>query len=156
MKPLDQLLRENHKNTPLAGAAFGLLFPITATLIRIANSNLPFEFSSVVTTQASDSLLWIVDTAPFFLGLFAFYAGRRQDNLQEVNNELKQRRTELENIKINLERRVEERTRELEQHNKELDSANAQLQRRAAQFEALAQVSQSITSIRDLQALLSR
>ena len=154
MKRLKQLLKTEAQKYALIGAVFGLLFPIFATLIRIANSNLPFEFSSVVTVQATDSLLWIIDTAPFFLGLFAFFAGQRQDNLQKLNIELKQRENELENIKNNLERSVEERITELATRNNELDSANTQIRRRAAQFEALAQVTQSITSIRDIHELL--
>lgn len=149
-----QLLKTEAQKYALTGAAFGLLFPIFATLIRIANSNLPFEFSSVVTVQATDSLLWIIDTAPFFLGLFAFFAGQRQDDLQKLNIELKQRENELENIKENLERSVEERITELAGRNNELDSANTQIRRRATQFEALAQVTQSITSIRDIHELL--
>lgn len=53
-----------------------------------------------------------------------------------------------------LETRVSERTSELEERSLELAVANTQIQRRSAQFEALAQVAQSITLIRDLQELL--
>ena len=154
MKRLNQLLKTEAQKYALAGTVFGLLFPVTATLMRIANSNLPFELSSIITVQVTDSLLWIIDTAPFFLGLFAFLAGQRQDNFQKLNIELKQRENELENIKKNLERNVEERTTELEARNKELDQANTQIRRRTTQFEALAQVTQAITSVRDLHELL--
>ncbi|MEO5887342.1 MAG: GAF domain-containing protein [Anaerolineales bacterium] len=154
MKRHKQLLKTETQKYALTGAVFGLLFPVAATLIRIANSNLPFELSSVVTVQATDSLLWIIDTAPFFLGLFAFFAGQRQDNLQKLNIELKQREDELEDIKKNLERTVEERITELAGRNNELDGANTQIRRRAAQFEALAQVTRAIISVRDLHELL--
>lgn len=63
---------------------------------------------------------------------------------------------ELTELRDALEARVEERTRELENRNEELDNANSQIQRRATQFEALAQVSQSISVIRDPQVLLPR
>ncbi|HSG44872.1 MAG TPA: GAF domain-containing protein [Anaerolineales bacterium] len=53
-----------------------------------------------------------------------------------------------------LETRVSERTSELEERSLELAAANTQIQRRASQFEALAQVAQSITLIRDIQELL--
>src|SRR5258706_1439078 len=55
-----------------------------------------------------------------------------------------------------LEQRVEERTGDLATRSKELESANIRIQRRAVQFEALAQVTQTITAIRDLQQLLPR
>jgi len=63
---------------------------------------------------------------------------------------------ELMNLKMSLEQRVEERTIALTQRGKELEFAYTRLQRRAAQFEALAQVMQTITSVRDLQQLLPR
>lgn len=131
----------------LAGAVFGLLFPVAATLVGIANSNLPYELSSIITVQSSDSLLWIIDTAPIFLGLFAFFAGQRQDNLQKVNTELKQRENELENIKTNLEKSVEERTRELV-------IVNQQTVKQAEQLRLIADVARSIISIQDIDRLL--
>ncbi len=64
--------------------------------------------------------------------------------------------SELKTSIDSLEMRVAERTKEVEQRSRELETANAQIQRRAAQFEAMAQVAQSIASIRDLQELLPR
>jgi GAF domain-containing protein len=63
---------------------------------------------------------------------------------------------ELTDLKVSLEQRVNERTTELQQLGMELEFANKQIQRRAAQLEALAQVMQTITSVRDLQELLPR
>jgi GAF domain-containing protein len=62
--------------------------------------------------------------------------------------------TELVGLKESLERRVVDRTSELSERSLELEIANTQIQRRATQFEALAQVTQTITSIRDLRELL--
>lgn len=67
----------------------------------------------------------------------------------EANRELKE-------LQVSLEQRVEERTGELMQRGGELEAANRQIQRRAAQLEALAQVMQAITSVRDLRELLPR
>lgn len=156
MTRLNELPKTEAQKYALAGALFGFLFPIIATFMSIAKSNLPFKLSSVVAVQSTDSLLWVIDTAPFFLGLFAFIAGQRQDNFHRLNSVLIKREKELENIKRNLERNVEERTSELAARNNELDRANTHIQRRATQFEALAQVTQSITSIRDIQELLPR
>lgn len=147
MNQLHELPRTETQKYTLSGALFGLLFPVVATLIRIANFNLPYELSSVVTVQSSDSLLWIIDTAPFFLGLFAFFAGQRQDNLQKLNNELKQRENELEKFKANLEKSVEERTRELV-------IVNQQTLKRAEQLRLIADVARSTISIQDIDRLL--
>lgn len=57
-------------------------------------------------------------------------------------------------LQAELEERVAQRTEELANRSEELEIVNVQIQRRASQFEALAQVTQSITSIRDLQELL--
>jgi GAF domain-containing protein len=129
---------------------------MAATLIRIATSNLPFRFSSAIAVQSADPILWITDTAPFFLGLFAFYAGQRQEILQQANKALKQKENELDDIKTNLEQNIEERTAELAIRNQELARTNRLLLRHAKQFEALVQVAHAITSIRDLQTLLPR
>jgi GAF domain-containing protein len=61
---------------------------------------------------------------------------------------------ELQNLSASLEQRVAVRTDELAKRSLDLEIANRQIQRRAAQFEAVAQVTQTITSVRDLQELL--
>ena len=84
---------------------------------------------------------------------------RMNENLQRARlNEQKQGEANKELIELQstLETRVGERTVELANRNKDLDHASSQLQRRATQFEALAQVTQTITAIRDLQELLPR
>jgi GAF domain-containing protein len=147
MNRLQPILYAETQKYALAGAVFGFLFPVVATLIRIANSNLPYDLSSIVTVQSGDSLLWIIDTAPIFLGLFAFFAGQRQDRLQKLNSQLKQREKELENIKTNLEKNVEERTHELV-------IINQQTVKRAEQLRLIADVARSTISIQDIDRLL--
>ena len=70
------------------GALFGLMFPILATLGDLAMHRLPFTLNSLVQVQRGSALHWVIDTAPFFLGLFASFAGRRQDQLVVLNQEL--------------------------------------------------------------------
>jgi GAF domain-containing protein len=147
MNPLQQSDYNETRKYTLAGVIFGFLFPVIATVIKIADSNLPYEFSSAVAVQTSDSLLWIIDTAPFFLGLFAFFAGQRQDNLQKLNRELKQRESELENIKANLEKNIEE-------HARELVVVNQQATEQAEQLKLIADVARSAISIQDVERLL--
>lgn len=77
-----------------------------------------------------------------------------------LENEIRKSKTnlnelELSNVNLNHARtELEKGTVELSQRGAELQVANEQIQRRATQFEALAQVTQAITSVRDLQELL--
>jgi GAF domain-containing protein len=79
-----------------------------------------------------------------------------------LENEVKRSKTnlrelELSNLNLNTAQiDLEKRTGELSQRGSELQAANKQIQRRATQFEVLAQVTQAITSVRDLQELLPR
>lgn len=130
-----------------AGVLFGLLFPVIATILRITNSDLPFEFASIVRVQSTDSLLWIIDTAPLFLGIFAALAGNRQDGLRETNEQLLHREVELGRAQKELEQRVSERTHELV-------FANKQMSARAEQLQLVADVAQSSTAIQDVDRLL--
>jgi GAF domain-containing protein/HAMP domain-containing protein len=77
-----------------------------------------------------------------------------RDEINELAITFNSMADDIQKLITGLEQRVEERTADLETRSLELESANIRIQRRAAQFEALAQVTQSITSIRDLQALL--
>jgi len=82
------------------GALFGLGFPVVATIADALFQGIALTPGSVLAVQARQPLHWIIDTAPFFLGLFAALAGHRQD--------------ELANLNTDLDRRVAERTAELE------------------------------------------
>jgi GAF domain-containing protein len=130
----------------VAGVIFGLLFPVLATIIRVSLLRLQYDASNLISVQRSDPLLWIIDTAPLFLGFFAFLAGHRQDVLQRLNNELQFRRSELDSIRISLEQRIEERTFELE-------NANKQTSRRAAQLQAITELAEAIAQVQDLGTL---
>ncbi len=65
------------------GALFGLCFPIVGTIIQAVSYPEQFGLSAAGMWRAArDSpLLWIIFTAPLFLGVFASLAGRRQDQL---------------------------------------------------------------------------
>ena len=69
------------KRYALLGALFGFCFPVGATAILIFQNDLSWSLSSITFLQRTTPLLWIIDSAPFFLGLFASFAGVRQDRL---------------------------------------------------------------------------
>ena len=73
----------------LGGAAFGLCFPVVATLLSAYLAGGTSASSALLEAQASDPLLWIIDSAPLWLSLFASLAGRRQDRADQLNHQLK-------------------------------------------------------------------
>ncbi|UCG25192.1 MAG: GAF domain-containing protein, partial [Chloroflexota bacterium] len=111
----------------IIGAAFGLLFPIVATLIVVWESGDAFTLQSLVEAQLNTPLLWIIDTAPVFLGLFAAFAGQREDRLQTANRQLA---AAIES----LEEQVEDQAREIDR---------------------AVEVSHSVTQVSDLDQMLA-
>jgi light-regulated signal transduction histidine kinase (bacteriophytochrome) len=81
-----------------------------ATLLDIYVQRLPMSVGSALAAQAAQPLHWIIDTAPFFLGLFASLAGRRQDLLANLNAEL-----------ARFNEQLEQRAAELARSNAELE-----------------------------------
>ena len=107
----------------IAGILFGFVFPVVATAIRILQSGASLSLASIAAAQRDDPLIWIIDTAPLFLGLLAALAGARQDAVAERNRLLIERDQELTSIQANLARRVQQRTKDLEDRNRELRQA---------------------------------
>lgn len=123
MKRIATSLSEIQKYA-LAGVGFGLLFPIAAYTFRILFADLPFNVSNIIALHRDDALLWIIDTAPLFLGLIAALAGKRQDQLTVLNQELRKREAELLLEQQELEKHVEERTSRLTRKTDQLRSAS--------------------------------
>ncbi|WP_378176353.1 ATP-binding protein [Aquimarina sp. SS2-1] len=74
----------------LYGVLFGCMFPILATSIDISKLGLEYSWDSVVLVQKQYPIHYIIDTAPFFLGLFAMFGGRNLDKLKEKNKQILQ------------------------------------------------------------------
>jgi len=64
----------------LYGALFGIAFPLIGTLVEAASRGFGLGLAGIMRAQSSP-LLWIVDTAPFFLGVMASFAGHRHDQI---------------------------------------------------------------------------
>ena len=65
----------------IAGIVFGMLFPIVATV----GLSIEHEWTLIETQLKAGWLLWIINSAPFFLGIFARSAGMRQEELEKLN-----------------------------------------------------------------------
>jgi GAF domain-containing protein len=131
----------------LLGIVFGFLFPLIATLVQMSVEGLPLETASIISVQQSNRLLWIIDTAPLFLGLFAAVAGHRQDILEKLNQALSARESEMRSMRAAVEQEVHERTAQLEK-------TNQQLGRRASQLKAITRLSEAIAQVQNLNEIL--
>jgi GAF domain-containing protein len=89
------------------------MFPVVATVLAIWLNDLPLSLESAFAVQRAEPLLWIIDTAPFFLGLFAAVAGRHADSLVAANRRLNEVTNELQSAKAEAERKVVERTEQV-------------------------------------------
>lgn len=72
----------------LYGALFGFCFPILATILETLEMNGSLSLSFAWKSQTQSSLLWIINTAPFFLGLFAYFIGQQVDKVEEKSREI--------------------------------------------------------------------
>jgi len=88
-------------NYTIYGALFGLIFPIGGTLIDTFLTQGYISLKGLLNSQLTNPLLWIIDSAPVWLGLAARIAGRRQDKLRTNINDM--------------DRIIAERTGELQQ-----------------------------------------
>ena len=72
------------RNYFLIGVAFGFMFPVMATLLEIVLSDLNFNSSVIVSAHQSNKLLFMIDTAPIFLGIFALIGGISKSKAVEL------------------------------------------------------------------------
>ncbi len=73
------------------GVLFGVLFPILATLIVSYQEFGGLTIQNIIAIQSGNLLIWIINTAPLFLGLFALKAGYAQEKINCINANLEQK-----------------------------------------------------------------
>lgn len=81
MERLRAFLSKNTIQYALKGAAFGFCFPIAAFFIVAHEHNVSFLNAFL---DHHSYLLYVIDTAPFFLGLLAYFVGVKQDSIEEL------------------------------------------------------------------------
>jgi two-component system cell cycle sensor histidine kinase/response regulator CckA len=74
----------------LYGALFGACFPLFATLLAAYLAHGALDLAAVVAVQRASPLLWIIDSAPLWLGLFAWFGGVQMDRVQATHGRLQQ------------------------------------------------------------------
>ncbi|MCI0518625.1 MAG: response regulator, partial [Chloroflexi bacterium] len=106
MKQLSAWFSQYTVRYTLIGVLLGLLFVLGSTLLKVFVMGWPLTPFTFCRAQQIEPLLWVIDSAPIFLGITLWLAGRRGHRLLQVTAELEQR--------------VAQRTQELSQINSEL------------------------------------
>jgi signal transduction histidine kinase len=89
-----------------------------------------FGWNALPSVIASDPLLWIIATAPFFLGLFAYLGGIQRDKAQDILDELKGANTQLNEANDEIRHQISlvtEQSRDIEIINTQLQEMNTGL-----------------------------
>ncbi len=110
----------------LYGAAFGIAFPLIAGYIRYTQNGAEALGEDIL----RDPLLWIIATAPLFLGLFAWFGGVQRDKAQDVLNALRITNEQLTHANQEIQHQidvVEEQSRNIEISNGRLQEMNTEL-----------------------------
>ena len=131
----------------LFGFLFGCLFPAIGMLFSILVNHIAFGWAALIEVQRSQNLLWIIDTAPLFLGLAFGLAGKREEGLIQIKNNLEQtvtdRTSELQGLNRNLEGEITDRRK-----------YESQLKATAEDFQLIAEVARGISMEQDINELL--
>lgn len=114
------------------GAAFGLVFPVFAYALR----SFQYGPQTALHLLQQDPLLWIICTAPIFLGIFAFFAGIQQDRVHQQMIEVEEAHRAAAAAQAERSQRELEHSRQQLAQAKETEAALAQLEQahRAAEI----------------------
>ncbi len=72
----------------LYGVAFGLLFPVISTILECVTTGTSISLQNLIQVNLGNPLLWVIDSAPVWLGLFARAGGVYYDKIIKLNNSL--------------------------------------------------------------------
>jgi GAF domain-containing protein len=107
-------------NYTLLGILFGLLFPLVSIGWTLVQTKTALTLSGIAQIHFDQPLLWIIDTAPIILGIFAYIAGTRQSEVLRLNREIETRYedrglvlSELESLRTDQQHRIEKQLVEL-------------------------------------------
>lgn len=73
----------------LIGILFGACFPIGAFLLEVFIKGYSFDINSLLSAHTNNKLLYMIDSAPIFLGIFAFVGGLGRQKAEKAANRLK-------------------------------------------------------------------
>ncbi|MBK5253910.1 MAG: GGDEF domain-containing protein [Peptostreptococcaceae bacterium] len=82
----------------IVGMLFGVLFPIFSIVYELYAMQLDATFASLSIVYINNPLLYIISTAPFFLGLFSFIAGIKQADVEDEKQQIEIKEKEIAKI----------------------------------------------------------
>jgi two-component system sensor histidine kinase/response regulator len=94
------------------GFLCGTFFPIITSTLHMFLHHYPLSLTGFAESQVAEPLLWIIDTAPIFLGLFAYFVGRQADRTMSFTDQLEEvittRTAEIETANEVLKSKIQE------------------------------------------------
>lgn len=155
---------------PLIIVIAGLLLGANSAIITALISSV--VFGAITYAGTKDILYELLPTPPLgviiftyaigfiLIGIVLHLASRGLDmaltRARQGEKQLLHSNRELQGLSTSLEQVIHERTNELAKRTEDLEHANRRIQSRADKFEAVAQVAQAISTIRDLKDVLPR
>jgi len=85
-QPFWMPFKHNLHNFFLLGVLFGLLFPMGAMALLLSQSN-EWTLQQFLIIHCERPLLWVIETAPLFLGLAGAFGGHQFDQKEKLNIE---------------------------------------------------------------------
>ena len=133
----------------LMGIVFGFLFPFFGTVLEIITKfDSMFTLQNLNQAQSGQPQLWIIDTAPIFLGLFAYFIGQNRQRYMQANQSLLEEQTDRANIL------QEELDKQKEQLETTISQEMVLTERRAQYLQATADIGRAAASIYSMEELL--
>ena len=90
------------------GILFGLCFPLFALILQLTVDSKSFSIENIIQAHQQNVLLYMIDTAPVFLGIFAFFGGISKAKSIDLLDKFKILSEELKNCNEQFNRNSEE------------------------------------------------
>ena len=74
----------------VAGFLFGCCFPVAAMVFELLRNKLGFDFTQIAIIHQHNPMLYMIDSAPVFLGLFALIGGYSKQRSVELLDSIQQ------------------------------------------------------------------
>ncbi len=99
----------------LMGFLIGLLFPLSAAPMYLILHHIPVNLGTIWEAELNEPLFWMINMAPFVIGMLAFIASLQENRYRQLNEQLEkivsQRTADLSQTNQKLTDQIEDRNR---------------------------------------------